>query len=112
MKALVATFVALACCTGTAAAQLPATGPDPTPYGTDDAGGFRNVLPPGSNGLDNFTDFLHYQADGTRPPHFDDQLKLYTDLLYASPKLTPNAEPSAAGLAVMYAGGKILWTAS
>jgi acyl-homoserine lactone acylase PvdQ len=46
------------------------------------------VLPPGSNGLDNSADFLHFQGDGTRPNHFDDQLSLYTDLLYASPKLT------------------------
>jgi acyl-homoserine lactone acylase PvdQ len=91
VRALAATLVALACCTGTASAQLPvggATGPDPTPYGTDDSGGFRNVLPPGSNGLDTFTDFTRFQADGTYPPHFNDQLKLYTDLLYASPKLT------------------------
>ena len=25
------------------------------PYGTNDAGGFRNVLPPGENGLDNLS---------------------------------------------------------
>ena len=51
MRPLAATLVALACCfTGTASAQLPvggATGPDPAPYGTNDSGGFRNVLPPG-----------------------------------------------------------------
>ncbi|MEA2448112.1 MAG: hypothetical protein QOG63_44, partial [Thermoleophilaceae bacterium] len=90
MRALAVTLVALACCTGTASAQLPvggATGPTPTPYGTDDAGGFRNVLPPGSNGLDNFADFTRFNADGTRPPHFADQLSLYTDLLYSSPRL-------------------------
>jgi acyl-homoserine lactone acylase PvdQ len=79
-----------------AAAQLPGPipsigggeGPAPAPYGTGDSGGFRNVLPPGSNGLDNITDFTKFQTTAERPPHFDDQLRLYTDLLYASPKLT------------------------
>ncbi|MEA2409642.1 MAG: hypothetical protein QOC77_203 [Thermoleophilaceae bacterium] len=82
-----------ACCIGAAPAraQLPvggATGPVPAPYGTNDAGGFRNVLPPGENGLDTATDFAHFNADGTYPPHFDDQLPLYTNLLYDSPTLT------------------------
>ncbi|MDX6659743.1 MAG: hypothetical protein QOJ55_565, partial [Solirubrobacteraceae bacterium] len=75
-----------------ASAQLPipgsGQGPTPSPYGTDDSGGFRNVLPPGENGLDNTTDFLQFNANGQRPAHFDDQFKLYTDLLYASPTLT------------------------
>ena len=46
MKAVATTLVALACFTGTASAQLPvggASGPDPTPYGTNDSGG--GVLP-------------------------------------------------------------------
>jgi acyl-homoserine lactone acylase PvdQ len=74
-----------------ASAQLPiggASGPDPAPYGTNDSGGFRNVLPPGSNGLDNVFDFVQFEGGGRRPAHFDDQLSLYTDLLYASPSLT------------------------
>jgi acyl-homoserine lactone acylase PvdQ len=90
LTALVA-LVALACCASTANAQLPiggASGPAPAPYGTDDAGGFRNVLPPGSNGLDNAFDFAQFEASGTRPVHFDDQLSLYTGLLYGSPRLT------------------------
>jgi acyl-homoserine lactone acylase PvdQ len=90
VRALAATLLALACFTGSASAQLPvggATGPDPAPYGTNDAGGFRNVLPPGENGLDNLGDFTQYQANGTYPPHFNDQLGLYTGLLYASPHL-------------------------
>ena len=90
MRALVATLVALACFTGTAAAQLPiggATGPTPDPYGTNDAGGFRNVLPPGENGRDTALEFAQFQANGTYPPHFNDQLGLYTGLLYASPHL-------------------------
>jgi hypothetical protein len=91
VRALAATLLALVCCTGSAAAQIPiggGTGPAPSPYGTDDARGVRNVLPPGENGRDNIADFTRFQTSGERPPHFDDQLRLYTDLLYASPKLT------------------------
>jgi acyl-homoserine lactone acylase PvdQ len=58
------------------------------PYGTNDAGGFRNVLPPGEAGVDNTAQFVQYEAAGTRPPHWDDQLPLYTGLLYASPHIT------------------------
>jgi acyl-homoserine lactone acylase PvdQ len=58
------------------------------PYGTNDAGGFRNVLPPGTAGVDNAFQLAEFQATGTRPPHWDDQLPLYNDLLYASPTLT------------------------
>src|SRR5712691_270306 len=58
------------------------------PYGSNDAGGFRNVLPAGENGLDNATQLAEFQLNGTYPPHFKDQLPLYADLLYASPTLT------------------------
>src|SRR3984893_6709481 len=58
------------------------------PYGTNDAGGFRNVLPAGENGLDNAAQLAEFQLNGTFPPHFADQLPLYADLLYASPTLT------------------------
>ena len=58
------------------------------PYGTNDAGGFRNVLPPGTAGVDNAFQLAEFEASGTRPPHWDDQLPLYNDLLYASPTLT------------------------
>jgi acyl-homoserine lactone acylase PvdQ len=73
-----------------AAALLPATAlaADPQPYGTNDAGGFRNVLPPGQTGNVTALDLARNQANGARPAHFDDQLALYTDLLYASPTLT------------------------
>jgi acyl-homoserine lactone acylase PvdQ len=91
-RALAGAALLLACLAAPAGAQLPLPplgqgGPDPAPYGTDDAGGFRNVLPPGSNGLDNVTDFAAFESNGTRPRHFDDQLKLYTDLIYAAPNL-------------------------
>src|SRR5215203_1818550 len=55
------------------------------PYGTNDAGGFRNVLPPGEQGVDNTIDLAQFTALGKRPKHWDDQQKLYEGLLYASP---------------------------
>src|SRR5580658_11095942 len=63
------------------------------PYGTDDAGGFYNVLPPGEAGVDSASQFLQYEALGTLPPNFDDQQSLYENLLYAAPTLTPSEIP-------------------
>src|SRR5207245_4539127 len=64
------------------------------PYGTNDAGGVRNVLPAGENGLDNATQLAEFQSKGTYPPHSVDQLPLYANLLYASPTLTREQIPS------------------
>src|SRR3954469_3651946 len=97
MKRLAVALATVAAGLGAAAsasAQLPASGPDPTPYGTNDSGGFRNVLPPGENGLDNFADFTRASTEGTPPPHFTDQLDMYTDLLYASPMLKHDQLPN------------------
>jgi acyl-homoserine lactone acylase PvdQ len=58
------------------------------PYGANDAGGFRNVLPAGTRGLDNAFDVARFETTGDRPPHWTDQLPLYRDLMYASPTLT------------------------
>jgi acyl-homoserine lactone acylase PvdQ len=58
------------------------------PYGYNDAGGFRNVLPPGENGLDNLPQVLGFKSSKTIPPHFDDQQGLYEGLLYGAPTLT------------------------
>jgi acyl-homoserine lactone acylase PvdQ len=60
----------------------------PAPYGTNDAGGFRNVLPPGQNGTDNPFQLAQFQATDQRPPHWDDQIPLYDGLVAASPGLT------------------------
>jgi acyl-homoserine lactone acylase PvdQ len=60
----------------------------PAPYGVNDAGGFRNVLPAGEAGVDSTVDLAKFEAAGTIPPHFDDQLPLYTGLVYADPTLT------------------------
>ncbi|MCW3013311.1 MAG: hypothetical protein JWO02_403 [Solirubrobacterales bacterium] len=64
-----------------------------TPYGTHDAGGFRNVLPPGTAGVSSLVDFATFTALGTRPAHSFDQLPLYRDLQYASPTLTDGQIP-------------------
>jgi acyl-homoserine lactone acylase PvdQ len=67
---------------------------DVAPYGANDAGGFRNVLPPGEAGTDNAFQLAQFRANGQRPAHWDDQLKLYTDLVYASPGLTHDQIPN------------------
>ncbi|HEU4600094.1 MAG TPA: penicillin acylase family protein, partial [Solirubrobacterales bacterium] len=71
-----------------------ATAAVPQPYGTNDAGGFRNVLPPGENGLDTFGQLLQFKGPGLLPPHYADQQPLYENLLYASPTLTEAQIPS------------------
>jgi acyl-homoserine lactone acylase PvdQ len=75
------------------ALALPASAvaaPRPQPYGKNDAGGFRDVLPPGTNGLVNGVDAARYFSSGEkdRPPHNDDQLAMYRDLLYGAPGMT------------------------
>lgn len=64
------------------------------PYGANDAGGFRNVLPPGENGLDNLQQLFQFRGVGALPPHFADQQPLYENLLYASPGLTEAQIPT------------------
>jgi acyl-homoserine lactone acylase PvdQ len=58
------------------------------PYGANDAGGFRNVLPPGENGLDTFGDVAIFKTTGLPPAHYADQQPLYENLLYVAPSLT------------------------
>jgi acyl-homoserine lactone acylase PvdQ len=64
--------------------------PTPQPYGTNDARGFRDVLPPGANGLANAVDIAAFLLGGRRPPHSDDQRDMYGDLVYAVPGLKPS----------------------
>jgi acyl-homoserine lactone acylase PvdQ len=59
-----------------------AAAPAPLPYGQHDAGGFRNILPPGQNGLANAPELATFLATGARPAHNADQLAPYRDLLY------------------------------
>jgi acyl-homoserine lactone acylase PvdQ len=66
----------------------------PAPYGTNDAGGFRNVLPPGEDGTASFNEVLAFRGPGLLPPHFADQQPLYESLLYAAPTLTGDQVPN------------------
>jgi acyl-homoserine lactone acylase PvdQ len=68
----------LAC---TAAAQV-------QPYGTNDYRGFRDVLPPGTNGLDNATDLGLFEATKQPPAHSSDQLQMYSNLTTAAGGVT------------------------
>ncbi|MGH2838614.1 MAG: penicillin acylase family protein, partial [Thermoleophilaceae bacterium] len=65
------------------AAGPAAAAPEPQPYGTNDAGGVRNILPPGSRGLSNAVELGAFLATGVRPAHSSDQLPLYRDLITA-----------------------------
>src|ERR671923_533202 len=82
----VVSLIAVAAAVATVAA--PSGAVVPQPYGTNDAGGFRNVLPPGENGLDTAGDIAAFQSSGEYPPHWIDQQILYNDLIYAAPTLT------------------------
>src|SRR5437763_8381887 len=75
------TVALLALTTAPASAGLLTNGPPPGAYRQNDFGGFRNVLPPGENGFDNAIDLAKFETTQTRPPHSDDQLPLYRDLL-------------------------------
>jgi hypothetical protein len=73
-----AVALALAVSATTAGAQLPlpgqggGTGPEPQAYGTNDSGGFNDVLSPGTNGLVNAPQLATFLAAGRRPAHNDD----------------------------------------
>jgi acyl-homoserine lactone acylase PvdQ len=62
--------------------------PQPEPYGTNDGGGFHDVLPPGTNGRTNAAELAAFLTTGQRPRHNDDQLGMYADLASATPGLT------------------------
>jgi len=77
-----------------AAVMAPAATAAPSPYGTNDAGGFRNVLPPGENGLDNIAQLFEFRGLGVVPAHFADQQPLYENLVYGAPTLTEAQIPN------------------
>jgi acyl-homoserine lactone acylase PvdQ len=86
----------LALCVGAMVALVVVVAPASAqvqPYGTNDAGGFLNVLPPGEAGVDNVDQFAQFEAHGVVPPHFSDQQPLYENLLYADPTLTDAQVP-------------------
>ncbi len=84
-------LVALSMATVFAASAAAAT---VLPYGANDAGGFRNVLPPGENGLLTASQLLKARGlEHILPPHYADQQQLYEGLVYGSPTLTEEQIP-------------------
>jgi acyl-homoserine lactone acylase PvdQ len=79
---------ATALCAFAIAAAPASAAVTPEPYGAGDAGGFWNVLPSGQNGLDNSAQLAQFELNGTTPPHYEDQLPLYANLIHGSPTLT------------------------
>jgi acyl-homoserine lactone acylase PvdQ len=55
------------------------------PYATNDYGGFRNVLPPGTNGFDDLAQAVQFETAHVYPPHSNDQLQMYAGLTTAAP---------------------------
>ena len=82
-RPLIACAVAAALCVLAAPAAA-----EVQPYRSGDFGGFRNVLPPGSNGHANLIELAAFLATGARPPHNDDQRGMYARLLSATPGVT------------------------
>lgn len=78
----------------TSAVLAPTALAAPSPYGTNDAGGFRNVLPPGENGLDNLQQLFEFRGLGVLPKHFADQQPLYENLVYGAPSLSEDQIPN------------------
>ena len=75
-------FAVLACALASpASAQV-------QPYGTNDYGGFLNILPPGQGQTLNATEFGEAMFSGTPPPFYDDQREMYGDLVYNTPGIT------------------------
>jgi acyl-homoserine lactone acylase PvdQ len=64
------------------------------PYQTNDYGGFRNILPPGTDGNFNAADAAAFGCCSIYPPHAVDQLSMYENLVYATPGLEPADIPS------------------
>jgi hypothetical protein len=63
------------------------SGPEPLPYGANDGGGFRDILPSGTRGRYNAVELAAFLAAGKTVPHCCDQLGMYRDLVYATPGL-------------------------
>jgi acyl-homoserine lactone acylase PvdQ len=61
--------------------------PAPIAYQQNDAGGFRNILPPGQGQNVNLAEAAGFLGGGQQPPFTDDQLQMYEDLVYATPGL-------------------------
>ncbi len=82
-RTLIAGLALVALC----AAATPAAG-QVQPYRANDHGGFRDVLPPGTNGRSNLVELAAFLATGARPAHNADQRDMYARLLSATPGVT------------------------
>lgn len=71
------------------AAPAAAAPPLPGGYQENDYGGFRNVMPPGQNGFASIQEIGAFLTQGIRPPHSDDQLPLYSGLVYKGANVKP-----------------------
>jgi hypothetical protein len=78
---IVSATLALLLVPATAAAQV-------QPPGTNDFGGFHNVLPGGQGETVNASELAANQASGEPPKSFVDQLGMYRDLVYGASGLT------------------------
>ena len=86
--AAVSALAALATLAAMAAVPSPArAAPTPIGYGENDAGGIRNILPPGQGQNVNLGEAAGFLGGGQQPPFYDDQLQMYEDLVYATPGL-------------------------
>ena len=87
MLRVVPLILASVLATGAVVAAPAAGAPAPEPYGTHDGRGFLNILPPGQNGLVNSKQLAQWELNKSRPPHNDDQLGMYANLVFAVPGL-------------------------
>jgi acyl-homoserine lactone acylase PvdQ len=63
--------------------------PAPGAYQEDDGLGFRNIVPPGSDGLASLSELQQFLfGGGVRPEHNNDQLDEYDGIVQAAPGLT------------------------
>src|SRR5437762_10387444 len=61
-------------------APAAAAAPAPEPFGTNDFGGFHDILPPGTNGTANAAQLTAFLTVGQRPEHNATQLPMYGGL--------------------------------
>jgi acyl-homoserine lactone acylase PvdQ len=59
------------------------------PFRAGDAGGFRDILPPGAAGRTNAVELAAFLTRGVRPRHNDDQRDMYARLVGATPGIGP-----------------------
>jgi acyl-homoserine lactone acylase PvdQ len=101
LSPVILTLLALACCAPAASATPAALGggaPSPTPspvqpYGTNDYGGFRSILPPGESGFDSDTQLATFEAAKIYPPNTNNQFDMYENLLWGASTLTDATIP-------------------